>query len=365
MKLACLQENLAQGLNKVKKAVATRSTLPVLANVMLSTDNGRLKLSATDLEIGINCWIRAKVEEDGATTVPACSFIDLVNFLPSERIELELVEKTETLKLVCGRTKANFKGISATEFPILPVAESAIPLNTDLFQEMVKQVSIAAAKDESRPVLAGILLGFKQDKLTMAAADGLRLSARSVHSAKLNDFGEPGSLIVPATALEEAARLGSTGLDLRDNQIIFQGEGFNLVSQLIAGKFPDYGQIIPKEFSTEVTIGTALFLSACKRVQIFAREGANIAKLEISPGSIEILANSTEYGDSQEIIPTATSGEPLSIGINVKYLIEALSVIPTENTILRMNSSSSPILIKPDDEDLDLTIVIMPMHTSQ
>ena len=361
MKLSCLQENLAKGLSVVGRAVATRSTLPVLANVMLSTDNGRLKLSATDLEIGINCWIGAKVEEEGATTVPARTFIDLVNSLPAEVVELELVEKTETLKLKCGHTKANFKGMNAGEFPIIPVAENAIALPADLFQEMIKQVSMAAAKDESRPVLTGLLLKFEQDKLTLAAADGFRLSVRS---ASLNVFGEDKNIIIPAKSLEEAARLGSSELQLNDNQAIFQGEDFNLVSQLIEGKFPDYGQIIPKEFSTEVTVETALFLSACKRVQIFAREGANIAKLEISPGSIEVLADSTEYGNSQEIIPTATSGEPLSIGINVKYLIEALSVIPTENTILRMNSSSSPILIKPDDEDLDLTIVIMPIaHT--
>ncbi len=362
MKLNCLQENLAQGLNKIKKAVASRSFLPVLANVMLSTDDGRLKLSATDLEIGINCWIGASIETEGATTVPARLFIDLINSLPSEVVKLNLVEKTETLKLKCGQTKANFKGIEAQEFPFLPVADSAVPLPSDLFQEMIKQVAMAAAGDESRSVLAGLLLKFEQDKLTMAAADGFRLSVRS---ATLKGFGEDKSIIVPSKSLIEAARLGCTGLQLNEKQVVFRGEDFNLVSQLIEGNFPDYGQIVPKEFSTEVTIDTALFLSVCKRIQIFAREGANIARLIIAPGSIEVLADSTEYGDSQEVISTATDGEPLTIGINVKYLIEALAVIPTENTILRMNSSSSPILIKPDDEDLDLTIVIMPMHVRE
>lgn len=360
MKLSCLQENLAQGLNKVKKAVSLRSTLPILANVMLTTDEGRLKLTATDLEIGINCWIGANVEEEGATTIPARTFIDLVNSLPSERIDLELVKKTETLKLKCGSTKASFKGIDAQEFPLIPVAENVTPLPPELFQEMVKQVSIAAAADESRPVLAGLLLKFEQDKLTMAAADGFRLS---VCSAPLNVFGEDKNIIIPVKSLEEAARLGCTGLQLNDNQVIFQGEDFNLVSQLIEGKFPDYTQIIPKQSVTEVVIDTALFLSVCKQVQIFAREGASIAKLEISPGCIEVSAVSTEYGDSQVVIPTVTHGEPLAIGVNVKYLIEALSVIPTESTVLKMNGAATAILIKPDDE-IDLTIVIMPMHVA-
>ena len=360
MELNCLQENLAQGLNKIKKAVASRSTLSVLANVMLSTDDGRLKLSATDLEIGINCWIGASIETEGATTVPARLFIDLINSLPSEVVELNLVEKTETLKLKCGQTKANFKGIEAQEFPLIPVADNATSLPADLFQEMVKQVSMAAARDESRPVLTGPLLKFEQDKLTIAAADGFRLSVRS---AILKGFGEDKSIIVPSKPLIEAARLGCTGLQLNENQVIFRGEDFNLVSQLIEGNFPDYGQIIPKEFSTEVTIDTALFLSVCKRVQIFAREGVNIAKLQIAPGSVEVSAASTEYGDSQEVIPTDTGGEPLIIGINVKYLIEALSAIPTENTVLKMNGPSGPMLIKPDS-DMDLTMVIMPMHVS-
>lgn len=360
MKLSCLQENLALGLNQVKRAVATRSILPVLSNVMLSTDNGRLKLSATDLEIGINCWIGAKVEEDGATTVPARTFIDLVNSLPPEVIDLELVKKTETLKLKCGRTKANFKGISAEEFPLIPVAENTMPINADLFQEMVKQVSIAAAKDESRPVLTGILLKFEQGKLTLAAADGFRLSVRSVEVP-----GEDKSVIIPARALVGAARLECTGLQLNEGQAIFQGEDFNLVAQLINGNFPDYNQIIPTESKTEVRIDTTSFLSACKRAWIFAREAIDFAKLEVEPDNVRIVSTSAESGDSRDNVLATVTGEPLSIGLNVKYLIEALSVMPTGRTILKMSGPAGPIVMKSDDEGLDFIHVIMPMSIRQ
>lgn len=363
MKLNCLQENLSNGLNIVRRAVATRSTLPVLSNVMLSTDNGRMKLSATNLEIGINCWIEAKVEEGGATTVPARPFTDLVSSLSSEHIDMELVEKTETLKLQCQKIKANFKGVSAGEFPIFPeVAKDAIPIEASLFQEMTKRVSIAAARDESRPILTGVLLKFEQGKVTMAAADGFRLS---VHSAQLKSLEETGVLIVPATALEEAARLQATGLDLRDNQIIFQGENFNVVSQLIEGNFPDYEQIVPKESTTEITVDTQSLLGACKKAQVFAREASNIVKLVVGAESLTLSAVSAELGDSQDVIPATVIGELLPIALNVKYLIDVLTVIPSQNTILKMNTSTSPVLIQPDDENLDFIHVIMPMHTSQ
>ena len=361
MKLSCLQENLAQGLNTVKRAVAHRSTLPVLSNVLLATDNGRLRLAATNLEIGINCWIEAQVEEEGAMTVPAVAFADLVNMLPPEQIDLELVEQTETLKLQCQKTKSSFKGISATEFPNIPIAgNDIVTIDADLFREMVGQVSIAAAKDESRPILTGILMRFEQDKLTMAAADGFRLSARSV---KLEGNSEGGSLVVPHVALEEAAKLKVMGMDLRNNQVIFQSDNSNLVSQLIEGNFPDYEQIIPKEFKTRITLDTQVFLLACKKAEVFAKEAANLITLEIIPeGNIIISAQSAELGDSQDIIEATVMGEPIIINLNVKYLMEALQVIPTGNSILGMNGLVEPILLQPDDPEIDLQIVIMPMH---
>ena len=159
MKVSCLQENLAKGLAIVGRAVATRSTLPVLSNILLSTDGSRLKLSATNLEVGINCWIGAKVEQEGATTVPARLLADFINSLPPERIDLDLITRTQTLNLKSGRFEANIKGIDAQEFPLIliPEEDSRLTIKPDVLRQMIDQVAFAAATDESRPVLTGVL----------------------------------------------------------------------------------------------------------------------------------------------------------------------------------------------------------------
>jgi len=373
MRVSCLQENLAKGLSVVGRAVATRSTLPVLSNVMLSTDNGRLKLSATDLEIGINCWIGAKVEEDGATTVPARSFIDLINSLPSERIDMELVVRTQTLNLKCARYEANLKGIDAQEFPLIPSAEEGegqITLEPTAFRRMIEQVVLAAATDESRPILTGVLAKFEGNKLTLAAADGFRLSVRT---AELPAEVEPASVIIPARALAELARIGTDEEDITlvitptRNQVLFHAPNVDLVSQLIEGNFPDYQQIIPKGSSTRTVLNTNSFLRACKTANIFARDAANIARLqivpggELAPGHVTIAATSAELGDNVGEIDASIEGDAVEIAFNVKYLIDVLSVMDSAQVVLETTTSSSPGVIKPVG-DVDFVHVIMPMH---
>ena len=373
MRVSCLQENLAKGLSVVGRAVASRSTLPVLSNVMLSTDNGRLKLSATDLEIGINCWIGAKVEEDGATTVPARSFIDLVNSLPSERIDMELIVRTQTLNLKCARYEANLKGIDAQEFPLIPSAEEGegqIALEAAAFRKMIEQVVLAAATDESRPILTGVLAKFEGNQLTLAAADGFRLSVRT---AQLPVETEPVSVIVPARSLAELARISTDEEDITlvitptRNQVLFHAPNVDLVSQLIEGNFPDYQQIIPKSCSTRTVLNTNSFLRACKTANIFARDAANIVRVQIAPGGelapghITIAATSAELGDNVGEIDASIEGDEVEIAFNVKYLIDVLSVMDSAQVVLETTTSSSPGVIKPVGE-VDFVHVIMPMH---
>lgn len=373
MRVSCLQENLAKGLSVVGRAVATRSTLPVLANVMLSTDNGRLKLSATDLEIGINCWIGAKVEEDGATTVPARSFIDLVNSLPPERIDMELIVRTQTLNLKCARYEANLKGIDAQEFPLIPALEEGegqITLEAAAFKRMIEQVVLAAATDESRPILTGVLAKFEGNKLTLAAADGFRLSVRT---AELPTEIEPASVIIPARALAELARISTDEEDITlaitptRKQVLFHAPNVDLVSQLIEGNFPDYQQIIPKTYTTRTVVNTNSLLRACKTASIFARDAANIARFQIAPGGelapghITIAATSAELGDNVGEIDASIEGDEIEIAFNVKYLIDVLSVMDSAQVVLETTTSSSPGVIKPVG-DVDFVHVIMPMH---
>ena len=207
MKVTVLQESLAHGLSIVSRAVSPRSTLPVLSNVLIASDEGRLRLSATNLELGITCWIGAKIEEEGSTTVPARTFVDLVGTLPPEQVSLGLTTATQTLNVRCGASNTDIKCIDAQEFPPLPVPDmdGAIPLNVADFKEMISQVVFAASMDEARPVLMGVLVNAEKDTLTMAAADGFRLSVRS---APLESGLESSvAVIVPAKSMAEVSRI--------------------------------------------------------------------------------------------------------------------------------------------------------------
>jgi DNA polymerase III subunit beta len=373
MKVSCLQENLAKGLSIVSRAVAARSTLPVLGNILLATDNARLRLSATNLELGITCWIGAKIEEEGSTTVPAKTLVDLVNTLPQDKVEMNLVVRTQTLNLSCGRVQANIKGIDAQEFPLIPPAnlDDALQLNVEDFREMINHVIFAAATDEARPILTGVLAKLEGGQVTLAAADGFRLSLRTAHLSTPN--AEPIQAIIPARALAELGRVITAdepvfmSLLSGRGQVIFHHDSVELVSQLIEGTFPDYNNVIPKSHTTRTVMSTAEFRKACKTSDIFAREAAHTARLKIKPGSeltpghVTITATAAETGDNVAELDATVDGGPIEIAFNVKYLVDALNVIDTPNVALETSTSSSPGVIRPVGRD-DFLYVVMPMH---
>ncbi|MCD6520985.1 MAG: DNA polymerase III subunit beta [Anaerolineae bacterium] len=375
MKVSCLQENLARGLSIVGRAVATRSTLPVLANILLSTDAGRLKLSATNLEIGINCWIGAQVEQEGAVTVPARLLTEFVNSLPAERIDMELLPRTQTLNLKCSRFEANIRGIDAQEFPpiIIPEEDSRANIPAEVLRRMIDQVVFAAATDESRPVLTGVLAEVSAESLTFAAADGYRLS---VSSASLENGPEtPLSLIIPARALQELRRISAEAegavqmlVAQSRNQVFFHFDDIDLISQLVEGTFPNYKQIIPTSYNTRTVLDTGEFLKAMRMAFIFARDSSNIVRLQITPngggGRLVISASSAEYGDNVSELDAVVEGQPIEIAFNARYLIDALNVIDTEQVALETRDPSSPGVIRPVD-GTDFVHVVMPMHISR
>jgi DNA polymerase-3 subunit beta len=374
MRVSCLQENLAKGLSVVGRAVSPRSTMPVLGNVLLATDNGRLKLAATNLEIGITCWIGAKVEEDGAISVPARTFIDLINALPQDRVDMELAIRTLTLNVRSGRFENNVKGLDAQEFPIIPQIEedSAIKIAPGALKTMIDQVAFAAATDESRPILTGVLAKFDGDRLTFAAADGFRLSVRS--APLLTPVEAPIDVIVPARALAELGRVSGEqedpiGIQItpQRSQILFHLSNIDVVSQLIDGKFPDYNAIMPKRHDTRAVMETAPLLKACKAASVFARENSNIARVSIAPGSelapghVTLQATSAETGDNAGELDATVEGKAIEIAFNVKYMIDVLNVAGATQVVLETTSPSSPGLIRPVGDDA-FTHVIMPMH---
>ncbi len=374
MKVSVLQENLAQGLNIVSRAVSPRSTLPVLSNVLVATDEGRLRLSATNLELGITCWIGAKIEEEGSTTVPARTFTELVGTLTDQQVKMALSVRTQTLNVQSGSSNTDLKCIDSQEFPPMPSPDSdeGLAINVSDLKEIIRQVTFAASTDEARPILTGVLVTVTGDLLTMASADGFRLSVRKASLS--SPTSRPILAVIPARALSELARIISDGeqevemLLPRDRgQVIFQLKDVQLVSQLIEGSFPDYEQIIPRTRETRSVLSTSSFLKACKQAEIFAREGSHIARInitpggELSPGSILISGQSEETGSNQTEIDASIDGTPLLIAFNVRFLREVLEVIKTPEVALETTVDTSPGVIRPvgDEEFLH---VIMPMH---
>ncbi len=374
MKVHVLQENLAKGISIVSRAVANRTTLPVLSNILISAEGDQLRLSATNLEQGITVWLSANVSAPGSTTVPARTFSDLINTLPQDRVDLDLEEATQSLNIRCGAFNNDVKCISAEEFPILPQADldHAVEMNVVDLKQMIGQVAFAAASDDTRPILTGVQVKIEDGKVTFAAADGYRLAVRTGNLSNPNS-GAINS-IVPAKALQELARIANDQenpvvmtLPPGRNQVIFKLDNIEMVSQLIEGNFPDYNQLIPSSSATRTVLSTAQFLTACKAANIFARDSAGTTRLKITPGDdtqpgmLQVIAQSAETGKGESTVDANVEGDEIEIGFNVKYLVDLLNVIDTPNVILETSASSKPGVVRAAGRE-DFVSVIMPMH---
>jgi len=373
MKLTITQAQLAYGLGIVSRAVSPRSTLPVLNNILIATDDGRLRLSATNLELGITCWIGAEIEEEGSITIPARIFSDLVNALPGGKVNLSLTTRTQTLNIHCGTSNFDIKGINAQEFPPMPSPDlsTGVELNVADFKEMIHQVGFAASSEEARPVLQGVLMEINDNEISLAATDGFRISVRTAELSTSQD--NPVKVIIPARSLGELARIATDGNETVTmivppdrGQAIFHMKNAELVTQLIEGNFPDYRAIIPRSFKTRTVISTNEFLKACRQAEIIAREGNYVIRLNLqpqdgAPGTIEFSTQSEERGSGEVIVDANIEGPELLIAFNVRFLSEVLEVIGTPNTILETNANNTPGLLSPVGND-NFRHVIMPMH---
>ncbi len=373
MKLTCLQENLNRGLGIVGRAVATKTTLPITNNVLLATDEGRLKLVATNLEMAISCWIGAKIEDEGAITVPARLLTEFVSSLPSDTISVHLSPQTKTLGLKCARFEARISGVDAKEFPPIPSVDEGITTNVEVevLRQAINQVVFAAATEESRPVLTGVSTQFDGKTLTLAAADGFRLA---VFKLPITEAIKPKTeVIIPARTLSELNRLMgdqeeavTITLNPNKSQVLFRLKNTELVSQLVQGAFPNYAQLIPQSYNTRMIVSVADFLRATKTASIFARDGSGIVRLvitpggESSPGKMAVSARSEEIGDDVGEIDATVEGADAKIAFNGKYLTDVLSVLRESQVALETTSPSSPGLLRPIGTD-NYTHVVMPM----
>ena len=373
MKLSCLQENLNRGLNVVGRAVATRTTLPITNNILLTTEQSRLKLAATNLEMAITCWIGAKIEEEGAITVPARLLTEFISSLPNDKIDVSLSPRTKTLELKCARFEARISGVDAKDFPPIPKVEEGITTKVEVaaLQQGINQVAFAAATEESRPVLTGVDAQFKDDLLTLAAADGFRLAVFRLPLA--TPVEQPTEVIIPARTLSELNRLIADQeepveitVNPNKSQALFRLKDIELVSQLVQGTFPNYTQLIPQSFNTRMVVSVDEFLRATKTASIFARDGSGIVRLVVTPGSaktpgkLTVSARSEEIGDDVGEIDATVEGEEAKVAFNGKYLTEVLSVLHETQVALEMTNPSSPGVIRPVGVDNYLHVV-MPM----
>ena len=370
---------MTRGLGVVGRAVATRATLPVTQNVLLTTDGGMLRLSATNLEISMTTWVGAMVEEEGSVTVPARLLTEFVNSLGSDRIDIEMEPDSRVLQIKSGRSQANINGTDASEFPPIPTIEEAVvaQVQPSALRTAIARVAFAAATEESRPVLTGVEVKLREGGFTMAAADGFRLAVQ--HGELLQSTPDEMSVIIPARTMNELQRLLGDNSDPVDimltpqkGQVMFRlqgGDTVELVSQLLQGTFPNYDQLIPQGYTTRAILDLQETLRAARTAAIFARDGSNIIRMHVQPndgeeesgGRLVISARSEEVGDNEDVVDVAElEGEEGKIAFNSRYLLDVLSVLERGRVAIETTTSSSPGVFKPTDSD-DYVHVVMPM----
>ena len=392
MHITCTQDHLSRGLSIVTRAVGSRPTMPVLANVLLATDGERLKLSATNLDLGITTWVTANVEEKGTVTVPARLLTDLVNSMPvGQSVELREEEKNRTLTVTCQQSRAEVRGIDPEEFPPMPTAEDQPTVSIDqaLCKELINQVAFGAARDDTRPVLAGVSMELEEAQITLAASDGFRLVMRDATLDQ--EIAEPVKVIVPARALQELERIlgddeGAVEMTVTTNrsQVLFRAGDVNLVSRLIEGQFPNVRNFIPKSYATKVVVARQPFADAMRRVSLFARESANVVRLEVeagengeglTPGRLMIEAQAQDLGESHDELDASIEGESTHLAFNAEYLNEFANALAggtvdpdtdkmkdIDEVVVEITGPLSPGVVRGGGLP-EYLHVIMPMHT--
>ncbi len=363
MKLACTQENLNRGLSIVGRMVSRNSTLPVLGNVLLKTETGGLRLTATDLELGVSCLVGGKVEEKGEITIPARLLTDYINQLPKERVALSVEGKE--LQVSCETSRAQIKGISADEFPLIPKVESAfeVTIPASEFKLAIQQVAFAAAHDESRPELTGVLVNFSEKACTLASTDSFRLAEKTI-SCK-NSAGAR-QVIIPSKTLIELARIledeGNVAVRLSENQALFTYQDVELISRLLEGQYPEYKDIIPAELITRAEVAREDFINAVRAAGIFSKSGAQDVRLglDASKKAILLKADASQVGGHTQEIPGKIEGPKDEVVFNFRYLLEGLQAIPSDQIIFETGGSSSPGKLS-SSKDKNYLYILMPI----
>jgi DNA polymerase-3 subunit beta len=373
MKVVLNRADLLKGISTVQSAVATKNTMPILANVLLEARDKKLEFVATDLDMGIRCSVIAEVVEKGSITINAKKLSDIVRELPEASVDIE-IDENQKMILVCQKSQFKVHGLPKDDFPILPEVkkEKVFKINGSLLQEMIHKTIFAVSTDETRYVLNGVYFQVENEKLKMVATDGHRLA---YIQKKLEGKGEgKANVIIPTKTLNELSKVISdvakgkaekedtlVEVVTTENQIKFTVEGVEIISRLIEGQFPNYEQVIPKDSDKKVEVSTSELSSATKRVAILTSEKSNSIRYQIKPGKISISSKTPDMGEAKEEIDASYKGEEISIAYNAKYVLDVLKNVGTDQVSIELTQPLSPGILKPKS-DADYLCVIMPMR---
>ncbi|MDD5510426.1 MAG: DNA polymerase III subunit beta [Dehalococcoidales bacterium] len=373
MKLSCTKEKLDWGLGVVGKAVATRTTLPITQNILMSAEDGDLVLTATNLEMALVCRIGSDVKEKGAITIPARLFSEFIGSLSNDVVSMELLPASRSLEVKCGRSDARFSGVDAKEFPPVPHIDDTFIARVEaeaLFHGL-SRVVFAASDNDSRPVLTGVNAVFAGKTLTLAAADGFRLSVASCE-LKENSRRDTNIIIPAKTLVTVMSLIGNQeetidiAVDTKTSQVLFHIGKIELVSQLVSGTFPNYAQLIPQGYVTKVNVDRGELWRAVKAVAGFSQGYTAIVRLKViagkegNPGQMVIAGQDADIGDAVGEIDAVVEGEATRIAFDGKLLMGVLSELKVASLSLELNSPSSPGVIRVVGEN-NFTHVLMPM----
>ena len=363
VKVTCAKEELTQALSLVGRAVSTRATVQVLGGVLLRASEGRMELSATDMELSLRLSVEAQVEGDGAVVAPGRLLVDLARLLPESEVVLEHRPEQGVLEVTCGPASYKLNTYSAEDFPKLPDVEGAqtFGVDTSAFLETVSRVARAASRDESRPVLTGVLVRFEGGKLIMAATDSYRMSVKETELAEA--AGSELEAIVPARALTELSRIaqdsGELQIGVQENHVVFGAGDVWLTTRRIDGQFPNYKQLLPETFEHEVALPREEFLEVVRRASVMAQRNSPL-RLRFAEGEVTVSAQTQDVGEAKESLPVPFSGEPLEIGFNPDFLRDGLESVESDEVALRLISPLRPGLLYSEPEDF--SYLIMPIR---
>ncbi len=366
MRIHCVQHQLLRGVQTVARAISPRASMPILGNVLLEASEDRVKLAATDLELGIESYVEATVAEDGAVTLPARILTDIVSNLPEGDVEIRVPEGESRATITCEKVRFEVLGLPAADFPVLPSSDGDVLVRLDagLLRTMIRQTSFAVSTDETRPFLTGVYLVLEGETGQLVATDGGRLALRR---AKIpSPEGGKITAIVPGKTMSELVRAlgcveGEVTIASHENQVLFALPGMRFISRLIAGQFPNYEQVIPKEYKQRIRVGTERLLRAVRRASITARDSANVVRLSASDGTLTITSNTPDVGTAEEQVGVEVEGDAVPVAFNAKFLMDALGNIDAAEVFFDLTGPLSPGALRPVEHP-DYVYVLAPVR---